>query len=204
MKLKKTTWILVIIAALFGGFVYFYEIQGKPQREELQAKQKQIFNFKEEDIKILTIDTQGKTLKFERTGDENIPWRMKQPEDTLASNAAVSFLTNLLVEAKGDRNFTSPAERSQEYGFNPPVATITVQLVNQETHKIVLGKPEFKDEFIYSQIDPPAQGEKELKITLIPKELSYAVEREYGEWKQPEEKPKNPEEKKQPSPKTVQ
>jgi hypothetical protein len=31
MKLQKTTWLLVVIAMLFGGVIYFLEIQKQPQ-----------------------------------------------------------------------------------------------------------------------------------------------------------------------------
>jgi hypothetical protein len=32
MKLQKTTWLLVVIALLFGGVIYFIEIQKQPQQ----------------------------------------------------------------------------------------------------------------------------------------------------------------------------
>ncbi len=183
------TWILVAIAVLLGGFVYFREMQSKPPQEEVQVQQKPLFSFKEEDIKGLTLETPGKTLKFERTNDKNLPWRMKQPEDVPANDASVSFLLNLLIEGKSDRNVTITPEELKEYGLNKPLATIMIQLANQENHQIVLGKSDFKDEFIYAQIDPPSQGAKELTITLVPKEFQYAVERELVEWKQAAEKP---------------
>ncbi|MGK7876226.1 MAG: DUF4340 domain-containing protein [Xenococcaceae cyanobacterium] len=189
MKLQRTTWILLVLALILGGFVYFYEIQGAPKREAIQAKQKQIFDFEKEEIKEITIEKKEETLEFERTGDENKLWQMKQPEDVPASDAAVSFLLNLLVEGKSDRSFTIPSEQSKEYGFDKPFATVEIQLENQETHKLILGKPDFKDQFLYAQADPPSQTEQELTIILVPKDFQYAVERELEEWKQKEETP---------------
>lgn len=193
MKLQKTTWVLLTVAILLGGGVYLYETVGKPHQEEVQAKQKQIFTFKEEDIKTLTIKTKGKTLKFERTNDENQPWQMKQPEDVKANDAAISFLLNLLVERERDRNLTVPEQDLKQYGLNPSLATITIQLANQETHQLILGNPNLEDLYLYSQIDPPKQASKEVEIVLIPKEFQYAVERDLAEWKQPQEQePENP------------
>ena len=187
MKLQRTTWILVALALVLGGVVYFYEIQVKPKQEAIQAKQKQIFDFEEKEIKRLTIEKEEQVLEFERTDDENNPWQMKQPEDVSASDASVSFLLDLLVEGKSDRSFTIPPNQSKEYGFEQPLATVKVQLENQETHELILGKTDFNEQFLYAQADPPSETEQELEIMLVPKNFQYAVEREFEEWKQTEE-----------------
>ena len=187
MKLQRTTWILVALALVLGGGVYFYEIQVKPKQEAIQAKQKQIFDFEEKEIKRLTIEKEEQVLEFERTDDENNPWQMKQPEDVSASDASVSFLLDLLVEGKSDRSFTIPRNQSKEYGFEQPLATVKVQLENQETHELILGKTDFNEQFLYAQADPPSETEQELEIMLVPKNFQYAVEREFEEWKQTEE-----------------
>src|SRR5512137_2961444 len=100
MKLQKTTLGLLITAILFGGVVYIYEIQNEPKQEETQSQEKKVFDFEEKDIKILTIETQGKTLKFEKTQNSQKPWQMKQPEDKVGNDAIISFLTNLLASEK--------------------------------------------------------------------------------------------------------
>ncbi len=187
MKLQRTTWILVALALVLGGGVYFYEIQVKPKQEAIQAKQKQIFDFEEKEIKRLTIEKEEQVLEFERTDDENNPWQMKQPEDVSASDASVSFLLDLLVEGKSDRSFTIPRNQSKEYGFEQPLATVKVQLENQENHELILGKTDFNEQFLYAQADPPSETEQELEIMLVPKNFQYAVEREFEEWKQTEE-----------------
>ena len=187
MKLQRTTWILVALALVLGGGVYFYEIQVKPKQEAIQAKQKQIFDFEAKEIKRLTIEKEEQVLEFERTDDENNPWQMKQPEDVSASDASVSFLLDLLVEGKSDRSFTILRNQSKEYGFEQPLATVKVQLENQENHELILGKTDFNDQFLYAQADPPSETEQELEIMLVPKNFQYAVEREFEEWKQTEE-----------------
>ena len=187
MKLQKSTLVLVFSALILGSFVYFYEIQGKEKREEIQSQQKQIFDFSEEDIQKLTIDTSEQTLEFERTENDKQPWQMKQPEDVPASDASVSFLLNLLVEEKSENNFRINAQESEEYGLDLPSATVKVQLKNQETHQLILGKPDFEDKFIYAQVDPPQSTELEIEISLVSKDFQYAVERDLAEWKQLEE-----------------
>lgn len=188
MKFKKSTWILVSIALLMGGFVYFYETYSKPQQEAIQAKKQQIFDFQEEDIQALTIKKGKETLQFERINNANSSWRMKQPEDTLANDATVSFLISLLVEGKSDRNFTVSSNQVKDYSFDQPFATINIQLKNQSSHQLILGKSDFQDQSIYAQIDPPSQLPKEITVYLVDKSFQYALERDIAEWKQPTNK----------------
>jgi hypothetical protein len=185
MKLQKTTWILVTAAILLGGVVYFHEIQGKPQREEIQEEQNKIFNFQANDIQILTIKTKQQTIEFERTKEPNKVWQMKQPENVPANDAVVSFLLNLLVSGKSDRSFTIPLRKLQDYGLDNPSVTIEIQLKNQQIHQLILGSPDFKGEFLYAQIDPPVKPDKEIKVSLVSQEFITAVEKKLEEWKQP-------------------
>ena len=62
-----------------------------------------------------------------------------------------------------------------------------VQLENQETHELILGKTDFNEQFLYAQADPPSETEQELEIMLVPKNFQYAVEREFEDWKRTEE-----------------
>ncbi|NES85221.1 MAG: DUF4340 domain-containing protein [Moorea sp. SIO2B7] len=187
MKLQKTTWILLVIALALGGFVYFYEIQGKAKREAIQAKEKQIFDFDKEEIKSFKIEKKYQTLEFEQTDSETKPWQMKQPEDVQASDAAVSFLVNLLVKGKSDRSFTISSKQKQKYGLEQPIATVKINLKNEEKHELILGNPNFDNKFIYAQVDPSSQTDEEIKVFLVPIELKYGVEKEIEEWKQKEE-----------------
>jgi hypothetical protein len=184
MKLQRTTWILATTAILLGVGVYFYEIQDKPQREEIQEDRNKIFSFQIDDIQALTIKTKQQTLQFERTKEPNKIWQMKQPENVLANDAVMSFLLNLLVYGKSDRTFTISLGQRQDYGLENPSATIDIQLKNQQTHQLILGSPDFKNEFLYAQIDPPVQPDKEIKVSLVSKDLLTALEKKLEEWKQ--------------------
>ena len=186
--MQKTTLILILLATLLGGFVYFYEIKGAEQREANQAKGKQIFDFEEAEIKKITIEKQNEILEFIKTNDETKPWLMKKPEDVAASDAAVSFLLNLLVKGESDRTFAITPNQEEEYGFNNPLAKVKIELKNQENYQIILGKTSFDNQFIYAQISPQKERERlpsqeTREILLVKIDFKYAVERELQEWK---------------------
>ena len=182
MKLKNTTWILLAIALLLGVGVYVYELQINPQKEEIKVKNQKLFTFDENEIKQLIIETKNTTYQFEKTNDENQPWQMKQPQNVVANDAVISFLTNLLVTSNSERTLTVPNNQKQEYGLEEPLGTITIELDNKKQHKIILGQPNFQGEFLYAQIDPPSPSTEEIILNLVPKNFQYAVDRQSEEW----------------------
>ncbi|MGK7887340.1 MAG: DUF4340 domain-containing protein [Crocosphaera sp.] len=182
MKLQKTTLILLGIATILGVGVYVYELQINPQQEEITTQKKQLFSFDEKDIKVLTIETKDTTYKFERTSDEKQPWQMKKPQETVANDAVIAFLTNLLVNSETARTLTVPNEQKKDYGLDKPLGTITIELENKKQHKIILGQPNFQGELLYAQIDPQTSQQQEITINLVPKNFQYAVDRQPEEW----------------------
>jgi hypothetical protein len=187
MKLQRTTLILLLLALSLGGFVYFYEVQGASQRKLALAKQQQIFSFEEEQVQAFTVKTQKQKLLFERRVKAGKSlWRMKAPSNTLASEASVSYLMNLLVKGKSNRTIQVPATQLQEYGLNQPQATIEVKLKNQQTHQLVLGKPDFNRNFLYAQADPSAKPNGNVDVLLVPTDFENAVNRQQSEWKSQE------------------
>lgn len=185
MKLQKSTLILFATAILLGAGIYFYEYFAKPRQEQIAKEKKRIFTFSQDQIEQLTIETKGTTLQFKRTEDSKNPWRMLQPEPFIASDAAVSFLLNLLVDSQSDRSFQVATELLKDYGLQVPRATITIELKDNKSHQLSLGNSDLEDKYLYAQVDPKPQ-QQEVEIILVPKEFQYGVERELDEWKQAE------------------
>lgn len=187
MKLQHTTLILLVSAVLLGGFVYVYEIQGAPKREAAEAKKQQLFSFEEDQIQTVTIYRDQETWEFEQVDDQKLSWRMKQPQDAPASDAAISFLTNLLLNGKSSRSFTVPSKQRQEYGLDQPSATVVIELKNQEIHQLILGKPDFNRSSIYAE-NPQGRISGKLEVLLVSIDFEYAVNRQLSEWLHQEKK----------------
>jgi hypothetical protein len=214
MKLQRTTLGLVLLAALLGGFVYFYEIQGASQRRQTQTEAKKLFPFKESQIAGFTVKTGQQTLVFQRTQGHQNPkgdkqgqssaWTLqvqtanaKQLSPQPASEASVAYLLNLLAtgqrqplsETIDQKQLTAPASRAQEFGLDQPLATVEVKLDNQARHRLILGKPNFNNSALYAQVDPPTQSTAELQIALVSMDFRNAVTRPLSEWKAQPPKP---------------
>ena len=182
--MKRTTLILLLLALGMGGFVYFYEIQSAPQRQETQEKQQQIFTFKEDQIQSLRVMRQNQTLQFDRLKNGKTGWQMQAPEKVPASEGAIAYLLNLLVSGKSDRVLTVPAAQLSDYGLQPPQTTVEVTLNDGKTHRLVLGRADFNRSFLYAQADPPTPQPERVSVLLVSANFENAVNRTLAEWKQ--------------------
>ncbi|MFN6571550.1 DUF4340 domain-containing protein [Dendronalium sp. ChiSLP03b] len=193
MKLPRTTLILILLALGLGGFVYFYEIQGATQREEIKEKQQRIFSFTSDDVQSLAVKTQKLTVNLERNSQsDNSKWLLKSPVSEPANDAIVSYLMDLLVQGKSDRTLSIPANQLGEFGLDRPQATINIILKNQKTHQLLLGKPDFNRRFVYARADSAPQPNGNINVLLVSTDFENAVNRDLSEWKQPVENQATP------------
>ena len=184
MKLQRTTLILLLLALGLGGFVYFYEVQGASQQQIAKNQKQQIFSFEQEQVQSFTVKTKEQALSFERADKAGKPiWRMKAPSNTLASDASVSYLMDLVVKGKRNRTIQVAASQLQEYGLAQPQATIEVKLKNQQIHQLILGKPDFNRNFLYAQADPPTKPAGNVDVLLVSTDFENAINRQLSEWK---------------------
>ena len=194
MKLTKSTWILIFLALILGGWVYFYEIKGSEKRSQIETKQQQIFNFTEAEVQQIIITKPQEILEFVRTGNQNQTWQMKQPEDVPASDASIAFLLDLIAQGQRDRAFTIPSSNLSQYGLDDNSTKITIELNNQERHELIVGNSNLSDRFVYAQVNSLTNNHKttqiETKVILVPKNWHYAVNRDLSEWKQVQSNPK--------------
>lgn len=206
MKLERTPLALLLTALLFGGAVLVYETQISPKQEETKKDSKKLFAFKEEDVQSLNLTTPVQKLSFEKKSPEKTQpnqkqdqkkqdqksspvvadafvWQMTAPSNTTANDAYVSFLLNMMATGNSEQSITAPADKRSEFGFEIPMAIAEVKLKNQQTHRLVLGKPNFDRTAIYAQVDPSTDPKKELAIVLVPIDFENAVNRPLSEWK---------------------
>ena len=185
MKIQRTTLVLMLLAILLGGFVYFYEILCKPQHEDVKKKQQQIFSFNEVDVKTLKITTPSETIILERSPESGATkWLMKSPDAVPANDGTVAYLLDLLEKEESERTLTIPASQLSQFGLQQPQATIDITLNNQKTHKLVVGKLNFDNRLVYAQIqDFSNKPNENVEVVLVSKNFENAIKRSLSEWK---------------------
>mgnify|MGYP006425969485 CR=1 FL=1 len=180
--MQKTTLFLVLVALALGGYVYFYEIKPQSQEETATESEQGLFSFTEEQVQRLMIKREaGDNLEFIRLETSASSWRMKRPEGTPAEESAIVFLLDLLIQESRPKTFEVAADQLEEYGLKNPLATINIELENNEQHQVILGNPTFDENGIYGQINP--QDNQQAEIYILPLNFQDAVERPLSAWK---------------------
>ncbi len=188
MKFNRTTITLVFLCIGLTTTVYLTQI--KPEgfnlenQETTQNEVTKIFPFQTEDIQQITIDINQDVIKFQRKDEPNSPWQMTQPETLLANDGAIAFLVNLFPQAEKKLEISPDVEKKKEYGLLESSPTIAVTLHNEDRYHMILGNANFDDTQIYAQIKFPASIQAQSSIFLVSKSFQYAIERDFGEWKQ--------------------
>jgi hypothetical protein len=196
MKLQRSTWTLLGIAVLLGGFVLVTELQRlQPDEVESVATDQSgtdLFAFEEEDIQAFTVETGDRTLSFRQ--DEAGTWQMIEPEAQAASDPTVAFLLNQLAIAKAQSPTDVTAEQLSEFGLADPLATVTVTLDTGNEHTLILGDTNFSGDSRYAIADPPADPAADdlatdatdttavTTVVLVPNAIASAVDRPLEEW----------------------
>ncbi len=188
MKLKSTTMVLLVTALVCGVGVFLWTTsQDSPEEiTEQQELVQKLFQFNEDQVASLTVTKPDQTLVFERS-QQSFPhtWRMKQPQDQPADEAAIAFLLNLLATAKSPRTLSIEPTRQKEFGFDQSPGSIKVMLKNKQSHDLVLGGQDPTESFIYAQVDPGSEPSQTLQVVLVPTAFLNAINRPLAEWQAP-------------------
>jgi Domain of unknown function (DUF4340) len=116
-------------------------------------------------------------------------WTMTAPKSAAASDAAIAYLLNLMATGTSEQSIVAPAAKQAEFGLNQPLATVEVKLLNQQTHRLILGKPNFNRSRLYAQVNPVANS-TDLPVQLVAIDFDNAVTRPLSEWQTPPAPPK--------------
>lgn len=193
MKLKSNTIVLLAIALILTGSIYVWERQ---QTESSAGSEESagtaLFSFKEADITKVTVQNAdqatNQALVLERSPQG---WRIQQPEAGPADEASITFLLNTLATGQAQRTLEISPSDVKDYGLDQPQITVTIQLQNQSTYKIALGRQTFDLTQVYAQIEPTPNADKtadngnadKLSIALVETGFLDAVNRPLAEWK---------------------
>jgi len=121
MNLRSTGW-LVLVAALLGGFIYFYELEGESSRQAvLDAEASVLPGLESDAIDQIGLSTQdGVEARFERLEGR---WRMTSPIESRADSTALDAMANALAGLSRAGRVSNPGS-PEEYGLGPDTRTI--------------------------------------------------------------------------------
>jgi hypothetical protein len=188
MKLQRSTAALVTAALVLGGVVLFTQSQeansDRPATAQGDVEASPVFEFEEEEVVELHIETQGQAVTFEKN-DQGF-WSMTEPERHPAEEAAIAFLLSRLTTDGLLKTTSMDAANQDEFGLQVPFATVDLTLEDGTTHSLALGDADFSGQNYYALIDPesiPLSKEAgEVEVAIVTENILNGVDRPLEEW----------------------
>jgi len=207
--MKRSTLILLLIAAVASVAIYFIEVRSGKPRDEEPEKSRPAFKFNREDVTGISLVRGGQQpVNLE---NQNNKWVITRPISAAADESMLNALVGSLVSARIERDFAPSGGDLKQYGLSEPAVKLEVKLKNGETHRVELGS---KDQFgssAYVKIDGSknvatvssgllTNADKSLNdlrdrsvlgatlyelssVKVVNEDGSYELEKKEGEWK---------------------
>src|SRR5262249_41644085 len=152
--MKKSTLIILLIAAALGGAVYFLEVKkGGPAPAAKTDTSKPAFTFESGDIASITIGRSGQSVAIDNQSGK---WVITQPVNTPADESAVNSLAGSISSSRISRTLNASADDLKTYGLDQPAVTVDIKLKSGDQHKIILGNKAFSGLSVYARVDDAA------------------------------------------------
>lgn len=139
------------MAALLGGYIYFFE-RGPAKKEE-EKKPKVFNNFVADDIKEIQIENLGTTLTAEKKPiilqkDDKDTWHILSPETFGADESTIRSMLNAIGDFNPDVTIDKPANL-KDFGLDPPVARCTLKSKAGTSFTILIGNKDMTGSSAY-------------------------------------------------------
>jgi len=136
MKVRNTI-ILIILLALLGGYVYFFEVRGNTGEEATPTPSTvQVLDLNEDDVVGLTVQGPEGTTRLSRpVGGQ---WQMEEPSQEPADDTRVGLVVSSLAHLSASRSLTETTDL-EPFGLASPLWTVEVEVAGGTTERIQIG-----------------------------------------------------------------
>ncbi len=133
----RKTIIMIIIGAALAAYVYFYEIKGGEEREQVKAASEKLIALEKDSIRVVHIKSLFSEFEFQKGSDG---WRITQPVNTGADESTISTLLSGLVNAKKERSFAISPEERGNFGLDQRALQLELKTVPGEKTNVQFGE----------------------------------------------------------------
>ncbi len=147
--MKKSTLVVLLLAAALGGYVYYTEFR-HPKQKPTEGASKPLYTFTSDAITSIHIVRPGESAPVTLERGEH-GWALTSPVKTRADRTNADSLANSLASAASSRTLPADASRMKEYGLEPPAASVEIHLKNGQTNKLELGTKDFSGMDVYAR-----------------------------------------------------
>jgi hypothetical protein len=168
MIIKRATLIVLAIAAILAGAVYYFD--WKRSNEEKPSPTKRAYSMQGSDVVSLTLahPTQPSepAIRFARRGGS---WQIVEPVETAADQATIDGLCDQIAAADVGETEPGTPDRLKAFGLDPPRASLNFQLASGAMHTLLIGNKTFTGDSAYAIVDGAQQ------VSLLPALLATST-----------------------------
>ena len=132
----RNTLIMAVVLILVGGFVYFYEVRGRAEREETERQEELLLHFDSDQVTGLELTTAAGTVRATRADGGG---SIVAPVATTADGTAIDSLVDRLESGRRERLIVEAAADLAPFGLLEPVARVTLELSSGESKTLAVG-----------------------------------------------------------------
>jgi len=170
MIIKKTTLIILAIAAILAGAVYYFD--WKRGSEEKISSAKRAYSIQASDVVSFTLAhpmlPSESAIHLAKRGGS---WQIVEPVETGADQATLDGLCDQIAGADVSQTEPGTPDRLKAFGLDPPRASLEFQLASGATHTLLVGNKTFTGDSVYAIVDGAQQ------VSLLPVLLATTTAR---------------------------
>lgn len=152
MVIKKTTLIVLGIAIVLGGAVYYFDWKRGTQGKSEALKR--AYAIQASDVVSLTLSHPARpsdpTIRFVKRGGT---WQIVEPIETGADQPTVDGIVDQIAGAEVSQTEPGTPDRLKAYGLDPPQAWLELRLANGAKYTLLVGSKTFAGDSVYAIID---------------------------------------------------
>lgn len=170
MLIKKTTLIVLALAIILGGVVYYFD--WKRSNEQKPEALRRAYSIQASDVVSFTLAHPARasdaTIRFVKRDNA---WQIVEPIETGADQSTVDGIVDQIASAEVSQTEPGTPDRLKAYGLDPAQASLELQLANGAKHTLLVGNKTFTGDSVYTIVD----GGK--NVSLLPELLSTSTAR---------------------------
>jgi len=117
----RGTFILLILCAALGTYIYFYEVKGGEQREKAKQAENRLWDLKSDDIQEISLEYPDRRITASRNDKE---WKISAPASFAADSQEIGRLATSAAELTKEEVVESHATDLAKFGLKPAHITV--------------------------------------------------------------------------------
>jgi hypothetical protein len=133
----KGTFILLVVCAALGGYLYFYEIKGGEKREKAKQEENRLWKVESSNIQQIDLILPNQHITTVRSGDKD--WKIAFPRPLEADSDEVNRIAGAAADIRRESVVEPSATDLARFGLNPAQSMVDFRVKDGKEYKINFG-----------------------------------------------------------------